>query len=121
MLKKAGERHIFGNRVVRDQSISPGLAAIARRMTAGVAAPFERRIALRQHVGIVHLIGGFGFLPRQVVKQVGMFVIGDVIEVNEAADDIVFEALSSILPVPTPMRSTCPVLSQDSRLHLRLP
>ena len=51
-----------------------------------VAAEHLARVVLGQ-VGpeVLHGLGG------QVVKQVGMIVIGDVVEVHQAADDVVFQ------------------------------
>ena len=32
-------------------------------------------------------------LPREVVEQVGLFAVADVIEIDEAAHNVVFETL----------------------------
>src|SRR5207249_4089749 len=41
------DRHILSNRVMRNQNVLPGLAAVARRMVACVGAPLNGSVSLR--------------------------------------------------------------------------
>lgn len=67
LLDEAGKRHVLGNHVMRDQGVAPRLAAITRCMVARVPAPFERGIALCQHVRVLHLVRGLGFQHQDAV------------------------------------------------------
>jgi hypothetical protein len=61
LIGQTRQRHILPNGIMGNEQICPRLASVAYRVTRSVAAPLHSGVFLGQHLGIVHIIAGFGF------------------------------------------------------------
>ena len=63
--------HILRDHIVWYQGIAPGFATVACCVRGSVCAPFDRRVALRKHDRVIHLIAGLWFEHILRIRRFG--------------------------------------------------